>query len=76
VLSSGKFPVKIYTEDIETEVQQQLHELSTLSFIHKHVAAMPDVHAGIGATIGSVIFLVPTLQRFSCSNAPALEPIS
>jgi len=55
VLSSGKFPVKIYTEDIEAEAEQQLRELSTLPFIHKHVAAMPDVHAGIGATIGSVI---------------------
>ncbi|MDM8559915.1 RtcB family protein [Candidatus Parabeggiatoa sp. HSG14] len=55
VLSTGKFPVKIYTDDIESEAQQQLHELSTLPFIHKHVAAMPDVHAGIGATIGSVI---------------------
>jgi tRNA-splicing ligase RtcB len=26
-----------------------------LPFIHHHVAAMPDVHLGIGATIGSVI---------------------
>ncbi|HIE00812.1 MAG TPA: RtcB family protein [Thiotrichaceae bacterium] len=55
VLSTGRFPVKIYTDDIESEAAQQLHELSTLPFIHKHVAAMPDVHVGIGATIGSVI---------------------
>jgi tRNA-splicing ligase RtcB (3'-phosphate/5'-hydroxy nucleic acid ligase) len=55
VLSTGRFPVKIYTDDIESEATKQLHELSTLPFIHKHVAAMPDVHAGIGATIGSVI---------------------
>jgi len=55
VLSTGKMPVKIYTDDIESEVEKQLHELSTLPFIHKHVAAMPDVHLGIGATIGSVI---------------------
>ena len=55
VLSTGKMPVKIYTDDIESEAEKQLHELSTLPFIHKHVAAMPDVHAGIGATIGSVI---------------------
>jgi tRNA-splicing ligase RtcB len=55
VLSTGRFPVKIYTDDIESEATQQLHELSTLPFIHKHVAAMPDVHLGIGATIGSVI---------------------
>jgi tRNA-splicing ligase RtcB len=55
VLSTGKRPVKIYTDDIEPEAEKQLHELSTLPFIHKHVAAMPDVHLGIGATIGSVI---------------------
>lgn len=55
VLSTGKFPIKIYTEDIEAEAEQQLLELSALPFIHKYVAAMPDVHCGIGATIGSVI---------------------
>ena len=55
VLSTGKRPVKIYTDDIESEAEKQLHELSTLPFIHKHIAAMPDVHVGIGATIGSVI---------------------
>jgi tRNA-splicing ligase RtcB len=55
VLSTGKRPVKIYTDDIESEAEKQLHELSTLPFIHKHIAAMPDVHLGIGATIGSVI---------------------
>jgi tRNA-splicing ligase RtcB len=55
VLSTGKVPVKIYTDDIELEAEKQLHELSTLPFIFKHVAAMPDVHCGIGATIGSVI---------------------
>jgi len=55
VLSSGKFPVKIYTDDIESEAEKQLQQLSTLPFIFKHIAAMPDVHCGIGATIGSVI---------------------
>ncbi len=55
VLSNGKVPVKIYTDDIEASAEKQLHELSTLPFIFKHIAAMPDVHCGIGATIGSVI---------------------
>jgi tRNA-splicing ligase RtcB len=32
-----------------------LVNLSTLPFVYRHVAAMPDVHTGIGATIGSVI---------------------
>ncbi len=55
VLSTGKVPVKIFTDDIESEAEKQLQALSTLPFIFKHVAAMPDVHCGIGATIGSVI---------------------
>ena len=48
-------PVKIWTHDIEASAKQQLLNLASLPFIHRHVAAMPDVHTGIGATIGSVI---------------------
>lgn len=40
---------------IEDKALQQLTNLSSLPFIHKHVAAMPDTHWGLGATIGSVI---------------------
>ena len=35
--------------------KQQLRNVARMPFIHKWVAAMPDVHTGIGATIGSVI---------------------
>jgi tRNA-splicing ligase RtcB len=52
VLTQGRVPVKIWTDDIEELAQQQLSNIATLPFIHKHVAAMPDVHTGIGATIG------------------------
>lgn len=55
ILTKGRVPVKIFTDDIETEAMQQLYNLSHLPFIHNHIAAMPDVHAGIGATVGSVI---------------------
>jgi tRNA-splicing ligase RtcB len=48
-------PVKVFTDDIEDTARQQLVNLSKLPIIHHHVAAMPDVHAGIGATVGSVI---------------------
>jgi tRNA-splicing ligase RtcB len=48
-------PVKIYTDDIEPAAYQQLLNISQLPFIHSHVAAMPDVHFGKGATVGSVI---------------------
>lgn len=54
VINEG-MPVKIWTDDIEGSALQQLRNISRMPFIHKHVAAMPDVHWGMGATIGSVI---------------------
>ena len=55
VITKGRVPVKIYTDDIQHQALQQLINIAALPFIHHHVAAMPDVHAGIGATVGSVI---------------------
>lgn len=54
-ISKGKVPVKIYTDDVEPSAYQQLLKMSQMPFIHSHIAVMPDVHCGIGATIGSVI---------------------
>lgn len=54
-INQGKVPVKVYTADIDASALQQLHNLAQLPFIHSHIAAMPDVHYGIGATVGSVI---------------------
>ena len=56
---NGFKPVKIYTRDIENEALTQLKKIAELPIIHSHIAAMPDVHLGIGATVGSVI---PTLN--------------
>lgn len=55
VLTEGRVPVKIWTGDAEPEALQQLLNVSRLPFIFKHVAVMPDVHFGKGATVGSVI---------------------
>ncbi len=54
-ISKGKVPVKIYTDEVEPAAMQQLYNISQLPFIHGHIAAMPDVHFGKGATVGSVI---------------------
>ncbi len=59
VLREGRVPVHVYTGDIEPAARQQLVNISQLPIVHHHVAAMPDVHLGIGATVGSVI---PTLR--------------
>jgi tRNA-splicing ligase RtcB len=55
VIEEGRVPVKVYTDDVEASARQQLVNISRLPIIHHHVAAMPDVHAGIGATVGTVI---------------------
>ena len=51
-----RVPVKIWTDEIEMQALEQARKLAQLPFIHKNgVALMPDVHAGIGSTVGSVI---------------------
>lgn len=51
------YPIKHWTKGVllDDRARDQLHNIASLPFIHKHVAAMPDVHWGMGATIGSVI---------------------
>jgi tRNA-splicing ligase RtcB len=58
-LNKGRVPVKVWTRDIDPEAIQQLLNVASLPIVHGHIAAMPDVHAGTGATVGSVI---PTLR--------------
>jgi len=50
-------PIKMWTDGvpIEEAAMKQLINVASLPFIHKHVAVMPDVHWGMGATVGSVI---------------------
>lgn len=53
----GGRPIKAWTVGVpfEDEARQQLEKLSLLPFIHKWIAVMPDVHRGVGATVGSVV---------------------
>jgi tRNA-splicing ligase RtcB len=52
---NARVPVKVWTDRIEPEAMQQLKNTASLPFVFRHVAAMADVHLGIGATVGSVI---------------------
>jgi tRNA-splicing ligase RtcB len=54
-LNEQRVPVQIWTNDIDQRSKEQLLNIAALPFVHHHVAAMPDVHLGKGATIGSVI---------------------
>ncbi|OLR93126.1 RtcB family protein [Actinokineospora bangkokensis] len=42
-------------EAVEEQAMRQLHNIAALPWVFKHVAVMPDVHYGKGATVGSVI---------------------
>src|SRR5436853_6650406 len=55
--SEGGVPIKAWTRGvpIEEAAAKQLANVARMPFIHQWVAAMPDVHWGIGATVGSVI---------------------
>lgn len=57
VIPTDGMPIKAWTRGVQVEdaAKQQLINLSKMPFIYKHVAAMPDVHWGMGATVGSVI---------------------
>ena len=48
-------PVKIWTNDVEESAMRQIENLTTLPFLHHHLAIMPDVHAGMGMPIGGVL---------------------
>jgi tRNA-splicing ligase RtcB len=53
----GGAPVKMWTRGVpvDPKAREQLASAAKMPFIFKHVAVMPDVHVGIGATVGSVI---------------------
>lgn len=57
VAEEGLKPIKLWTRgvDVEESALGQLRNLASMPFVHSHVAAMPDVHWGMGATVGSVI---------------------
>ena len=53
----GGAPIKSWTKGVPVEEKawNQVQNVARLPFVHRHVAVMPDVHWGIGATVGSVI---------------------
>ncbi len=57
VIRENGVPIKAWTNGVplEDSARQQLINVASLPFIHSHVAVMPDVHWGMGATVGSVI---------------------
>lgn len=54
---NGSVPIKAWVEGVplEDEAITQLRNVARLPVVGPHVAVMPDVHYGVGATVGSVI---------------------
>ncbi len=61
LIETTNVPIKAWTRDlgIEDAARRQLENVARLPIVFRHLAVMPDVHFGIGATVGSV---VPTKQ--------------
>ena len=57
MVAEGGGLVKMWTRGVPVEdgARKQLLRAAQMPFIFKHVVVMPDVHVGIGATVGSVI---------------------
>ena len=60
---TGGVPIKLWTRGVpvENEARKQLANAARLPIVFRHIAAMPDVHFGIGATVGSVIATVKAI---------------
>jgi tRNA-splicing ligase RtcB len=57
VIETSGAPIKAWVDGVsfEGQARAQVSRVAQLPFVFRHVAVMPDVHAGIGATVGSVI---------------------
>lgn len=57
IQTENGLPIKMWTKGVPVEpaAEQQLRNLAKMPIVFKHIAAMPDVHYGIGATVGSVV---------------------
>jgi tRNA-splicing ligase RtcB len=57
IIETPGVPIKAWVDGVpfEDAARAQVERLAFLPFVHEHVALMPDVHFGIGATVGSVV---------------------
>lgn len=56
-LKGGRVPIKAWIEGVplEDQARKQLENTASVSIVHPHLAVLPDVHWGLGATVGSVV---------------------
>jgi tRNA-splicing ligase RtcB (3'-phosphate/5'-hydroxy nucleic acid ligase) len=56
-INGRNVPIRLWAsiQEVDSDVIGQLKNVAALPWVAHHVAVMPDVHAGRGATVGSVI---------------------
>jgi tRNA-splicing ligase RtcB len=56
-INGGRVPIRLWANphEVESDALRQLKAIASLPWVAHHVAVMPDVHVGRGATVGSVI---------------------
>ena len=47
VITGSRVPIKMWVTDIDNTALEQAIDLASLPFAYKHVALMPDAHAGL-----------------------------
>jgi tRNA-splicing ligase RtcB (3'-phosphate/5'-hydroxy nucleic acid ligase) len=57
IINGGRVPIRLWANahEVESDALRQLKAVASLPWVAHHVAVMPDVHVGRGATVGSVI---------------------
>jgi tRNA-splicing ligase RtcB len=57
IINGGRVPIRSWApaHEVDTNAIQQLKAVASLPWVAHHVAVMPDVHLGKGATVGSVV---------------------
>ena len=58
-IKGDRVPIRVWAnvQELESDAVRQLKAVAALPWVAHHVAVMPDVHVGKGATVGSVIAL-------------------
>ncbi len=72
--ATQRVPIKMWTSGVRVEDQAaaQLRNVASLHFIFKHMAVMPDVHWGMGATVGSTIPTKGAIERLLWASISAV----
>ncbi|MCB1143048.1 MAG: RtcB family protein [Leptospiraceae bacterium] len=72
-------PIKVFTDQVEESAREQLIQLAESGIAVGYVSAMPDVHWGSGATVGSVFasenFIAPNAVGVDIGCGMAAVPI-